>query len=247
MQIAQKTIVVTGAGSGIGRELSIQLLQKGAKIAGLDIDADTLNETQQLAGVGDERFKAFQVDISDKERVETLAINIVQHFGSVDGLINNAGIIQPFKKVNELSYEAIDRVWKVNVNGTLFLTKALLPHFLNRPEAHIVNISSMGGFLPVPGQTIYGASKAAVKLIAEGLYAELKNTNVHVTVIFPRSSCYEYYRKFRFSYTLNLMAIHHSRPFQPQRLLKRLFGLLKRINSGQPWEEIPVFWIFYTG
>jgi short-subunit dehydrogenase len=65
------------------------------------------------------------------------------------------------------------------------MVKAFLPHLLTRPEAHIVNISSMGGFLPVPGQTIYGASKAAVKLLTEGLHSELANTNVRVTVVFP--------------------------------------------------------------
>lgn len=65
------------------------------------------------------------------------------------------------------------------------MTKAFLPHLLTRPEAHIANVSSMGGFLPVPGQSLYGASKAAVKLLTEGLHSELLNTNVRVTVIFP--------------------------------------------------------------
>jgi short-subunit dehydrogenase len=73
----------------------------------------------------------------------------------------------------------------INFYGTVYMVKAFLPHLLKRPEAHIVNISSMGGFLPVPGQSIYGASKAAVKLLTEGLYSELKGTNVNVTVVFP--------------------------------------------------------------
>lgn len=98
---------------------------------------------------------------------------------------NNAGIIQPFIKVNELNYDAIELVMNVNFYGTLYITKTFLPHLLTRPEAHIMNISSMGGFLPVPGQTIYGASKAAVKLLTEGLHSEFTNTNVKVTVVFP--------------------------------------------------------------
>ncbi len=73
----------------------------------------------------------------------------------------------------------------VNFFGTLYMTKAFLPELLKRPEGYIVNVSSMGGFLPVPGQSIYGASKAAVKLMTEGLYAELLDTNVHVSVVFP--------------------------------------------------------------
>jgi short-subunit dehydrogenase len=73
----------------------------------------------------------------------------------------------------------------VDFYGTLYMTKAFLPHLLGRPESHIVNISSMGGFLPVPGQSIYGAAKAAVKLLTEGLRSELLGTNVQVTVVFP--------------------------------------------------------------
>src|ERR1700741_243417 len=73
----------------------------------------------------------------------------------------------------------------INFYGTLYMIKTFLPHLLTRPEAHIVNTSSMGGFLPVPGQTIYGASKAAVKLLTEGLHSELSGTNVRVTVVFP--------------------------------------------------------------
>jgi short-subunit dehydrogenase len=185
MQVKNKTIIVTGAGSGMGRELTLQLLQKQANVVGIDIHADTLAETQKIAGVGDDRFKGFAMDITDKAKVEALPDTIIQHFGSVDGIINNAGIIQKFVPVKDLAFENIERVMNVNFYGTVYLIKAFLPHFLQRPEAHIVNISSMGGFLPVPGQTIYGASKAAVKLLTEGLHSELRNTNVHVTVVFP--------------------------------------------------------------
>lgn len=185
MQLANKIIVVTGAGSGMGREMTLQLLKKNAKVVGVDIHENALAETQKLAGVGDDCFKGFQLDISNKEKVEALPVAVIAHFGSVDGLINNAGIIQKFIPVNELSYEDIQRIMNVNFYGTLYMTKAFLPHFLTRPEAHVVNISSMGGFIPFPGQTIYGAAKAAVKLFTEGLYAELKDTNVRVTVVHP--------------------------------------------------------------
>ncbi len=185
MKLDNKIIVITGAGSGIGRELSLQLLKKNALVAGVDIHENSLIETQKLAGVGEERFKGFVLDISDKTKADALPNEVLKHFGKVDGLINNAGIIQPFKHVNELDFEQIQRVININFYGTLFLTKAFLPFFLQRPEAHIVNISSMGGFIPFPGQTIYGAAKAAVKLLTEGLYAELKETNVKVTVVHP--------------------------------------------------------------
>lgn len=185
MQAKAKVIVLTGAGSGIGQELAVQLLRKGARIAGVDIHSDALAQTQALAGVGDDQFKGFVLDISDKQKVDELPAKVIEHFGTVDGLINNAGIIQKFLPIKDLSIEDIQRVMNVNFYGTLFLIKAFLPLFLERPVAHIVNISSMGGFIPFPGQTAYGASKAAVKLFTEGLYAELKATPVRVTVVHP--------------------------------------------------------------
>jgi short-subunit dehydrogenase len=125
------------------------------------------------------------VDISNKEAVFAFAEKVIEKHGKVDGVINNAGIIQPFIHLNELEMDRIDRVMDINFYGTLYMVKAFLPYLLKRPEAHIVNVSSMGGFLPVPGQCIYGASKAAVKLLTEGLSSELADTNVKVSVVIP--------------------------------------------------------------
>ena len=185
MKVQNKVIIVTGGGSGMGRELVLHLLSKNAKVITVDINESALQETVSLATSKKDSLKTFVVDITNKTAVEQLLKNAVDTFGFVDGIINNAGIIQPFIKVNDLSYEAIERVMNINFYGTLYMVKSFLPHLLTRPEAHIVNISSMGGFLPVPGQTIYGASKAAVKLFTEGLHSELANTNVKVTVVFP--------------------------------------------------------------
>src|SRR5438552_11824784 len=185
MKVHNKVIVVTGGGSGMGRELVLNLLSKGAKVVAIDINEPALQETVTLAGNKKDSLTTFVVDITDKVSVEELLNSTLASYGAVDGIINNAGIIQPFIKVNTLKYESIERVMNVNFYGTLYMTKTFLPHLLTRPEAHIVNVSSMGGFLPVPGQTIYGASKAAVKLLTEGLHSELTDTNVKVTVVFP--------------------------------------------------------------
>lgn len=185
MKAQNKVIIVTGGGSGMGRELVLNLLGKGALVAAIDINGTALQETVQLAGSNAGALSVFVTDITDRSAIEGLAEKVISKFGHVDGIINNAGIIQPFIKVNELSYEVIERVMNINFYGTLYLIKTFLPHLLTRPQAHIVDISSMGGFLPVPGQTIYGASKAAVKLLKEGLHSELHGTNVRVTVVFP--------------------------------------------------------------
>jgi short-subunit dehydrogenase len=185
MKLAQKTILVTGAGNGMGRELVLQLLQREARVAAVDVNASALEETRQLAGKSAIRLSLHTLNISDKAAVEALPQAVLMAHGNIDGLINCAGIIQPFVKVNALDYESIERVMHVNFYGTLYLTKAALPYLLQRPEAHILNVSSMGGFLPVPGQAIYGASKAAVKLFTEALYTELLDTSVRVTIVFP--------------------------------------------------------------
>ncbi len=185
MQVQGKTIVVTGGGSGIGRELTLLLLKKGARVAAVDINEATLQETAALAGDLGSRLSTHQCDITDRQAVMALVQAVIQAHGAVDGVINNAGIIQRFVKINNLEFNEIERVFKVNFFGMVNVTKAFLPHLLERPEAHIVNLSSMGGFLPVPGQTAYGASKAAVRLFTEGLYSELLSTQVRVTVVFP--------------------------------------------------------------
>ena len=185
MKVQNKVMVVTGGGSGMGRELVLNLLAKGARVAAVDVNEATLRETAQLSENNNARLSLHIVNITDKDAVASLPEQVISKHGTVDGLINNAGIIQPFVRVNELDYAAIERVMNVNFYGTLYMTKAFLPHLLTRPEAHIVNVSSMGGFLPVPGQSIYGASKAAVKLLTEGLHSELLTTNVRVTVVFP--------------------------------------------------------------
>jgi short-subunit dehydrogenase len=183
MKAAGKVIVVTGAGSGMGRQVVLELLRRGARVAAVDLNEKTLAETAGLAKAPDS-IATFAVDVTDREAVEALPGKVADRFGGVDGVINCAGIIQPFVKLNELDYAAIDRVMNVNFRGVLHMTKAFLPLLLKRPEAHVVNISSMGGFVPVPGQTVYGASKAAVKLLTEGLHSEMRGTNVHVTVVF---------------------------------------------------------------
>ncbi|HHZ18208.1 MAG TPA: SDR family oxidoreductase [Acholeplasmataceae bacterium] len=185
MLVKSKVIAVTGGGNGIGRELILHLLEKGAKVAAIDINKDYLEETAALAGEKAADLSLHVTDITNRETVAALPEAIIAAHGAIDGIINNAGVIQPFVKVADLDYKKIEFVMNVNFYGTLYMVKSFLPYLLQRPEAHIVNISSMGGYLPVPGQSVYGASKAAVKLLTEGLYAELIDTNVRVTVVFP--------------------------------------------------------------
>lgn len=184
MNIQDKTIIVTGAANGIGYELARQLLAKRARVAAVDIDQDALQRLQTDSAAGG-RLSLHGLDITTIEKVEKLPDEVIAAHGSVDGLINCAGVIQPFVRISDIDYSAVDRVMRVNFYGSLYMIKSILPHLLKRTEAHIVNVSSMGGFLPVPGQAVYGASKAALKLLSEALYAELLDMPVCVTTVFP--------------------------------------------------------------
>lgn len=184
MQITGKVFVVTGGGNGIGREVVLGLLRQGSRVAAVDVRQDGLDETARLAAAG-ERLTCHRVDLADRAAVEALRDEVLGAHGHVDGLLNVAGIIQPFVRVNDLPYEAVEKVMAVNFWGVVHTVKTFLPALLERPEAALVNVSSMGALAPVPGQAAYGASKAAVKLLTEALYAELRGTPVAVTVVFP--------------------------------------------------------------
>lgn len=184
MQVENKVFVVTGAGNGIGREVSLALLERGARVAAVDLRTESLEQTAALAGAG-ERLSLHTLNITDREGVAALPEAVLEAHGHVDGLLNVAGIIQQFVPFIDLDLEEMERVVDVNLWGTIYTCKAFLPHLVARPEACLVNVSSMGGFAPVPGQTLYGASKAAVKLLTEGLYAELREGPVAVTIVFP--------------------------------------------------------------
>lgn len=184
MQLSDKVFVVTGGGNGMGRAVVLGLLGRGARVAALDLNEAGLVETAQLAAA-DARLTTHVVNVADRKAVLALPDAVIKAHGQVDALLNIAGIIQPFVKISELDFDVIERVLNVNFWGVVNTSKAFLPHLLARPTASLLNVSSMGGFLPVPGQAAYGASKAAVKLFTEALYAESQGTGLAVTVVFP--------------------------------------------------------------
>lgn len=179
-----KVFAITGGGNGIGREVVLELLRRGSKVAALDISEAGLVETQNLAQEKT-ALKLYTLDITKREKVAEVHNEIIKDFGHIDGLIHVAGIVQPFVRIIDLTDKDIERVMNVNFYGTLYLNKIFIPSLLKAPRGYLVNVSSMGGFLPVPGQAVYGASKSAVKLLTEALYSELKGTRIEVRIVFP--------------------------------------------------------------
>lgn len=184
MEIKKQNVIVTGAASGLGLELTKQLLNEGANVAAVDINEDNLKKLQ--LDLNSNRLKTYVVDMGSVESIKKFRENYKKDYSDVDIIINNAGIIQPFVKVENLEDNVINKVMNVNFFGPLNLIRFFMEDLTkDKKEQYIINISSMGGFFPFPGQTIYGASKAALKIFTEGLFAELEKTNVRVMIVLP--------------------------------------------------------------
>ena len=130
MNLNNKVVVVTGAGNGLERQLTLQLLAKGARIAAVDINANALNDTNNLAGVPSDNLSLHSTDISQRDAVAQLAKDVLDHHGCAHAIINNVGVIHAFKTVNELDYSVLERMTDINLYGTINLTKTFLPIFI---------------------------------------------------------------------------------------------------------------------
>ena len=184
MKIKGKNVIITGGASGVGKELTKQMLKCGCNVAAIDINEENLEKLKEE--LNSKRLKTFVVDMGNIESIREFRENYKKEYSDVDIIINNAGIIQPFVKVESLDDKTINKVMNVNFFGPVNLIRLFMEDLTkDRSEQYIVNVSSMGGFFPFPGQTIYGASKAALKIFTEGLYAELEKTNVRVMIVLP--------------------------------------------------------------
>lgn len=180
-----KVAVITGAGSGIGRALAFALGKEKVVLALADIDGDGLNAVQREIGAATGKSpRVYRVDVSKREQVTEFSQQVIKDFGKVDLVVNNAGVSSS-GRVHELTYDTLE--WTININlwGVIHGTKAFLPYLMERPEAGIVNISSVYGLLGIPGQAAYCASKFAVRGFTESLRQDLAHTPIFVTLVFP--------------------------------------------------------------
>ncbi len=180
-----KVVVITGAGSGIGRALAISFAKSGAKLALNDFKAATLNETFALAKKeGSEVFET-SFDVSNRESMAKFADEVVKHFGQVDVVVNNAGIGLGDYMVHEVDLDLFERVMKINFYGVLYGSHFFIPHLLKRPESALVNISSVFGLTGIGRSSAYCASKFAVHGLNQCLWNEHADTNLSIHSVHP--------------------------------------------------------------
>ncbi len=179
-----KVAVVTGSASGIGRALAVELAGQGCLPVMVDLDGEGLEQTQKLlAGYGQSAI-SYVVDVGDKGQMFSLAEKVVQDQGGADLLINNAGI-SGLASFLDVPLDMIERFMQVNFWGVVYGCKAFLPQLLTKPEAHIVNLSSIEGIIALPSMSAYAASKFAIRGFTEVLKLDLRHTRVGVSCVFP--------------------------------------------------------------
>jgi short-subunit dehydrogenase len=182
-----KVVVITGAGSGIGRALALDLARRGSLLALSDIDEPGLAETvAQARAAGAARVRSDRLDVADRDAFGRYALDVVEHFGRVNVLINNAGVALA-GDFNDLEYNDIDWIIGVNFWGVVHGTKEFLPHLIASGDGHVVNLSSLFGLISMPGQSMYNATKYAVRGMTEALREEMLIAGhpVGVTAVHP--------------------------------------------------------------
>jgi short-subunit dehydrogenase len=176
--------VVTGAGSGIGRATACLLAEKGCALALVDLNERALDETASLVRAFGRKVSTHLADVADRARMEHLPGEVLSEHGHVHILVNNAGV----SVIGTLLEQKLDDfAWLMGINfwGVVYGCKLFLPFLLAEDEAQIVNISSMFGFIGIPSQISYNASKYAVRGFSEALSSELSGTHVGVTCVHP--------------------------------------------------------------
>ena len=176
-----KVAVITGAGSGMGRYLAVLLAKDGADVCVCDVNEETLQETVEMLRKYNVSVSSHLLDVSDKEAIEALPGKVIDQHGKVDMVFNNAGVTTGthFKDMDENNW---DWVMGINFDGVINSTRAFIPHMVDSPEAAIVNTSSIFGMVAVPGQTVYHATKFAVRGFTESLAMEMKETNPNLQI-----------------------------------------------------------------
>jgi NAD(P)-dependent dehydrogenase (short-subunit alcohol dehydrogenase family) len=179
-----KVAVVTGAGSGIGRQLAFELARRGARLAVSDVDEAGLAATADRArALGAEVHQA-RLDVADRAAVLAYATAVADHFGVVHQVYNNAGVAGG-GTVLEGEWEEYDRILGINLFGVLHGTKAFLPHLVASGDGHVVNVSSLNGIMAQASINAYSASKFAVRGFTEAVRHELAEDGVGVTSVHP--------------------------------------------------------------
>ena len=183
-RLAEKVCVITGAGSGIGQASAALFAAEGARVVVADIDLTAAKKTVEAIERDGGQAAAEQVDVTDERQTEEFARRVVQRFGRIDVLFNNAGIAG-VGDVVETAPELFDRVMKVNVRGVFLMSRAVAPHMIERRSGSIINMSSGIAEIGLARRVSYAASKGAVYAMTKSMQVDLAPHGVRVNALLP--------------------------------------------------------------
>lgn len=172
---------ITGTSTGFGRALAEEALERGDRVVATARDPEQVRDLEQEYP---ERARAMRLDVTDVDEVRDSIEVAVEAFGQIDVVVNNAGY-GLLGAIEEVSEEDMRRQIEINLFGVLNVTRAVLPHMRERRSGHFINISSVGGFVGVPGFGVYNATKFGVEGLSEGLALEAAPLGIHVTIVEP--------------------------------------------------------------
>lgn len=174
-----KTVLITGASSGIGKAAVILFQKRGWNVAATMRNPENETDLRNLKNV-----HCYPLDITDVDSIQKGLASAIRDFGSIDVLVNNAGIYTT-KPLEMASEKDVNQLIRTNIIGTINVTKTILPYFRSRAEGKIINISSVAGRATFPFQSLYHGTKWAIEGISEGIYYELKEMNIKVKIVEP--------------------------------------------------------------
>jgi|TARA_B110000467_G_scaffold132397_1_gene127665 short-subunit dehydrogenase len=179
-----KVSVVTGAGSGMGRYLALNLAQEGSDVVICDINQKALNETKDLIKAYNVSCSSLNLDLREKNNIDTLVEETISNHGKVDLLFNNAGVVtaSPFLEMKESDWDWCN---DLNYNSLVYCSRAFLPHLMKEKESALVNTSSIFGIITTPNNTVYHATKFAVRGFTESLAMELRDDPIQINCVYP--------------------------------------------------------------
>jgi len=196
-QLKNSVAAVTGAASGIGRSLAVNLAGEGCGLALADIDQDGLKQTVELIPVEGIKISTHVLDVADRQQVYRFADDVAAEHGKVNIIINNAGVALA-ENLEDVTYEDFNWLLGINLWGVIYGSKAFLPYLKQQPEGHIVNISSVHGLFTNRNVGPYCTSKFAVRGFTQVLCQELRDTAVRVSCVHPGGIKTDIVRNARF-------------------------------------------------
>ena len=186
LKLKDKVIIITGAAGGIGSAAAHLFAQQGAALVLTDIQKESLEKLGTSLKQPGGKIMVVEHDVTDPESWQSLIEKVRQEYGRVDVLVNNAGVVQP-GAVEKMALEKIQQLVSVNLLGTIYGSRAAVSTMKDQHFGKVVNIASLGGIVPMPGEAVYSATKFAIRGYTLSLYAELSDSPVEICAVCPDS------------------------------------------------------------